>query len=789
MSRSAARVSLVPTIAFIALFVMLHIARWFGGNWFIGYEAGGVPLAAVSFAALACGIMQAGMAHNPRSPSFTIALPPALVLLIGTFGVWWEMRAGRMLFEEEPIDPDDRIRVFSELIGESSSNMVLAAGLAAMLLAHASWLVSLRAKGRAEKTSFSRIVILTAVAAVGTSAGMIAWGANRRILGVGGGTFTIALTVLAWFGMYHAARSLSGATESDEQGARASWQDVLVTGLCCAGSVLMAGISGRLHAIVQAYDSISGESTDPASKGRILAEGWQLASDAMTLSLVAAACLLVMTLILLLARPQGARRQASIGALGLILTLVVAASIGWNQTYRLLDERWEYRQGDIGELVEDRTIEAGTLVVQLEPLVRGVDLGWSAEIKLSPGPTRMWNPHLPARFTGLASDRAYTLTVASPYLADPTGPFQLARYKGARIRIGVLRLAPQPRAVVEQERSEPEKILHVETIDPDRFRLVWAMGRIVIETRQVPRTAMDLASAVTQSWLANGSHKNDNDYRQDSLVLHYVEPKSLDSLVALASIATRHQRSFKGTLIPAFNVYVLADQPAASSIDEEVDPARLVSLPPEDVVERSRDAMVRCQGRPCAAAAIDDRYGVELNRACGQPLCSVATVAGLHLRLGEALATAGDTASATEAFRQANMLNPHATLEAAAAAPAWEALRAGRGLPLPRVTRGNLTVNGRLPVTSVGAVVDSRLGFYRACYGQALRARPTLEGRVSMRFVIGRDGVASEPGNGGSDLADPEVVRCVLKAGAGMTFPPPEGGIVTVIAPFMFSPR
>ena len=58
-----------------------------------------------------------------------------------------------------------------------------------------------------------------------------------------------------------------------------------------------------------------------------------------------------------------------------------------------------------------------------------------------------------------------------------------------------------------------------------------------------------------------------------------------------------------------------------------------------------------------------------------------------------------------------------------------------------------------------------------------------------MRFVIGRDGAVSNVANGGSDLPDSGVVSCVRRApSTGLSFPQPEGGIVTVVYPIMFAP-
>ena len=79
-------------------------------------------------------------------------------------------------------------------------------------------------------------------------------------------------------------------------------------------------------------------------------------------------------------------------------------------------------------------------------------------------------------------------------------------------------------------------------------------------------------------------------------------------------------------------------------------------------------------------------------------------------------------------------------------------------------------------------------GRFRLCYENGLRNNPNLQGRVGVRFVIGRDGAVSNVGNGGSDMPDGSVVSCVVRAFYGLSFPQPEGGIVTVVYPIIFNP-
>lgn len=110
----------------------------------------------------------------------------------------------------------------------------------------------------------------------------------------------------------------------------------------------------------------------------------------------------------------------------------------------------------------------------------------------------------------------------------------------------------------------------------------------------------------------------------------------------------------------------------------------------------------------------------------------------------------------------------------------------------PRVPQmrpdGGTTVSGHLPAEVVQRIVRQNFGRFRMCYEQGLTRNPNLQGRVGVRFVIGRDGAVSNVSNAGSDLPDSGVVSCVVGAYYGLSFPAPENGIVTVSYPIMFTP-
>jgi hypothetical protein len=99
------------------------------------------------------------------------------------------------------------------------------------------------------------------------------------------------------------------------------------------------------------------------------------------------------------------------------------------------------------------------------------------------------------------------------------------------------------------------------------------------------------------------------------------------------------------------------------------------------------------------------------------------------------------------------------------------------------------SVSGRLPPETIQRVVRQSFGRFRSCYQQGLARDPSLAGRVSTKFVIARDGSVGVAVDAGSDLADAGVASCVRHEFAGLSFPEPPGGAVSVVYPISFSPE
>ena len=101
-----------------------------------------------------------------------------------------------------------------------------------------------------------------------------------------------------------------------------------------------------------------------------------------------------------------------------------------------------------------------------------------------------------------------------------------------------------------------------------------------------------------------------------------------------------------------------------------------------------------------------------------------------------------------------------------------------------------VTSNGRLDPAVIQRIVRLNSGRFVGCYKDGLRTNPSLSGRVSVAFVIGRDGsVTTANDTSGSDIADHNVRACVVKSFYGLSFPEPAGGIVSVTYPFSFTPE
>ncbi len=86
-------------------------------------------------------------------------------------------------------------------------------------------------------------------------------------------------------------------------------------------------------------------------------------------------------------------------------------------------------------------------------------------------------------------------------------------------------------------------------------------------------------------------------------------------------------------------------------------------------------------------------------------------------------------------------------------------------------------------------VVLRNIGQVNHCYEQGLSTSPSLQGRVSVRFVIGSGGNVLASNVDSSNLGVPSVSQCIANAVGRWSFPvPADSGAITVTYPFSLIP-
>jgi outer membrane biosynthesis protein TonB len=150
-----------------------------------------------------------------------------------------------------------------------------------------------------------------------------------------------------------------------------------------------------------------------------------------------------------------------------------------------------------------------------------------------------------------------------------------------------------------------------------------------------------------------------------------------------------------------------------------------------------------------------------------------------------ALASAAPPASAVPPPADSAKVKPRPS-------PESRGFRLSTGLPKPKGPTtgvGMLMMKGQMPAELITRVIRQSFGRFRLCYEQGMRVAPELQGRVEVEFTIEPDGAVSGVADAGSNLPDPAVVSCVVKAFSMLSFPaPPRGKAVSVIYPISFAP-
>ena len=87
----------------------------------------------------------------------------------------------------------------------------------------------------------------------------------------------------------------------------------------------------------------------------------------------------------------------------------------------------------------------------------------------------------------------------------------------------------------------------------------------------------------------------------------------------------------------------------------------------------------------------------------------------------------------------------------------------------------------------VDTIVRQRKDRIRLCYERQLNFKPSLSGKLTVQFVIGKEGKVLQATLSEDTMKDDAVRNCLLSEVKTWNFPKPSGGgVVTVDYPFVF---
>lgn len=102
---------------------------------------------------------------------------------------------------------------------------------------------------------------------------------------------------------------------------------------------------------------------------------------------------------------------------------------------------------------------------------------------------------------------------------------------------------------------------------------------------------------------------------------------------------------------------------------------------------------------------------------------------------------------------------------------------------------GDPIILGALDRSLIDEVIKRHMSQIRYCYQRELTKDPALSGKITVKFVIAKDGTVSSAETKATTMNNDAVESCVVGRFMRMQFPAPKGGgIVVVSYPFLFSP-
>lgn len=98
-------------------------------------------------------------------------------------------------------------------------------------------------------------------------------------------------------------------------------------------------------------------------------------------------------------------------------------------------------------------------------------------------------------------------------------------------------------------------------------------------------------------------------------------------------------------------------------------------------------------------------------------------------------------------------------------------------------------MRGTIEKAEILRVVKKNVKDVQHCYEQGLQKRPDLQGKVVVKFVVGRTGTVAGVTIPETELNDRSVEQCIISAALKWTFPTPKGeGLATFAYPFILKP-
>ena len=102
---------------------------------------------------------------------------------------------------------------------------------------------------------------------------------------------------------------------------------------------------------------------------------------------------------------------------------------------------------------------------------------------------------------------------------------------------------------------------------------------------------------------------------------------------------------------------------------------------------------------------------------------------------------------------------------------------------------GDPIILGALDKSLIDAVIKRHMNQIRYCYQRELNKNPNIGGKITIKFVIAKDGSVSKASVKSSTMGNSAVESCITGRFMRFQFPEPKGGgIVIVSYPFIFSP-